>query len=192
MRVALEDAPVHERTGIALVGVADDVLARASRLRHRVPLEARRVAGTAAAAQAALGDLIAHLGWRHRREDMPERRVAAGRDIVVKALRIDSPRVLGRDPDLAGEERGLSYAIGASRHRSEGLDDRSEGVWPDLAEELAGLGDLDERPRGAEPQAADPLDRDVGHVAARNLLAKPDEDVVRRGRQAAYGFTDVR
>ena len=77
VRVALEDAPVHERAGVALVGVADDVPAEPVGLGDGVPLEAGRVAGAAAAAQAAPGDLLAHLGGRHRRERLPERLVAA-------------------------------------------------------------------------------------------------------------------
>ncbi len=53
VRVALEDAPVHERARVALVGVADDVLRGAGGLGDGVPLEAGRVAGAAAAAQPA-------------------------------------------------------------------------------------------------------------------------------------------
>ena len=53
--VALEDAAVHERAGVTLVGVADDVLLVAGGLGHGGPLEAGREAGAAATAQAALG-----------------------------------------------------------------------------------------------------------------------------------------
>ena len=66
--IAFEDAPVHERAGVPLVRVADDVLVRARCLGDRVPFQARRVSRAAAAAQAAPGDLVAHLGGCHRRE----------------------------------------------------------------------------------------------------------------------------
>ena len=52
--VALEDAAIHERAGVALVGVADDVLLVTVGLGHRGPLETGRVAGAATAAQPGL------------------------------------------------------------------------------------------------------------------------------------------
>ena len=60
--VALQDAAVHERPRVALVGVADHVLLRAGGLGHRRPFQAGRVAGPAPAAQAAADDLVDHLG----------------------------------------------------------------------------------------------------------------------------------
>ena len=52
VRVALEHRAVHERAGVALVGVAEDVLLVAVGLGAELPLEAGGEAGAAAAAQA--------------------------------------------------------------------------------------------------------------------------------------------
>ena len=87
VRVALEDAAVHERTRVALVGVADDVLLGALGLGDRGPLEAGRVAGTAAAAQAAAGDLLADRRWR----SSPTGRAAAPRSRPARGSRRGSP-----------------------------------------------------------------------------------------------------
>jgi hypothetical protein len=57
-RIAFHDHAVGEGAAVALVGIADDVLLRADRLRHRPPLDPGREAGAAAAAQARLHDLF--------------------------------------------------------------------------------------------------------------------------------------
>ena len=57
VRVALQDRAVHEGAGVALVGVADDVLDVALGLAGELPLETGGEAGAAAAAQAAAQDL---------------------------------------------------------------------------------------------------------------------------------------
>jgi hypothetical protein len=51
--IALEDAPVHERPGVALVGVADDVLLLAVSLRDRGPLQPGEVTRSSPTAKAA-------------------------------------------------------------------------------------------------------------------------------------------
>ena len=53
VRVALDDRAVHERAGVALVGVADQVLLVGRLLPGELPLLAGREAAAAAAAQAA-------------------------------------------------------------------------------------------------------------------------------------------
>ena len=50
-RIALEHAAVHERAGVALVGVADDVVGSCRRPRAHRPLLAGRKAAAAAAAE---------------------------------------------------------------------------------------------------------------------------------------------
>ena len=59
---------------------------------------------------------------------------------------------------------GSGDPAGAGVTAAERVDDRLEVVRPDVGEELARLGDLDERSGGAQPETADTLDRDVGHV----------------------------
>ena len=53
VRIAFEHRAVHERAGIAFVGVADDVLFLLAGLGHGAPLEARGIARAAAPAQPA-------------------------------------------------------------------------------------------------------------------------------------------
>ncbi len=59
-RVAFEDGAIHERAGIALVAVADHVLAVAGRAPREVPLDRRREPGATAAAQTRGADLVDH------------------------------------------------------------------------------------------------------------------------------------
>jgi hypothetical protein len=54
VRIALDDRPVHERAGIALVGVADQVLLVARCCQRELPLPAGGEAAAAAPAQPAL------------------------------------------------------------------------------------------------------------------------------------------
>jgi hypothetical protein len=165
-RVALEDAAVHERPGVAFVRVADDVLLSALGLGDGGPLEADGVAGAAAAAQAAAGDLVADFGGCHVGENALERLVAAAADVVVEAFGVDPAHVLGDDPELLLEERALRAARVGRLDLLEGLDDAFDVVRLDPLEELGRLGDLDQRTGGAESEAADALDRHVGHAGA--------------------------
>ena len=63
VRIAFQDAAIHERAGVAFVAVADDVLHVAGGLGHRAPLQSGRITAAAAPAQAALGDLLDHVLW---------------------------------------------------------------------------------------------------------------------------------
>ena len=56
--VPFEDGAVHERSGVALVGVADHVLLLVLRGQGELPLLARGEPAAAAAAQAGLHDLV--------------------------------------------------------------------------------------------------------------------------------------
>ena len=58
MRVALQDAAVHERAGVALVGVTEYVLGCGTLPCRRFPLQSRGKTAAAAAAQAALLDRL--------------------------------------------------------------------------------------------------------------------------------------
>ena len=58
VRVALQDCPVHERAGVALVGVADDVLLVPGGVMAELPLEPGREPGAAAPAQAGPLDRV--------------------------------------------------------------------------------------------------------------------------------------
>ena len=104
VRVALQDAAVHERAGVALVGVADHVLLRAGGLGDRAPTSgrsgSRRRRGRAGRCAMISST---HLGRRQlgqRRRAAPGSRRAA--TVVLEALGVDPPGVLGRRPGPGG------------------------------------------------------------------------------------------
>ena len=58
MRIAFQDAPVHKGPGVALVGIADDILELTRRLAGRIPTsEPGGETGAAPAPQARRFDL---------------------------------------------------------------------------------------------------------------------------------------
>ena len=95
--------------GVALVGVADDVLARALGLADRAPLEAGGVAGAAAPAQAADAVIsLDHLGGRHLGDGLLQRLVGAGGDARLDPLGVDAAGVLEDDLRSASRRRPRS------------------------------------------------------------------------------------
>ena len=106
VRVALEQRVVHERAGVALVGVADHVLELALRPAARLPLAAGREAGAAAAAQAGALDLVED-GLGPHLERPHEGRVAAERDVVVDGGRVEEAVVAEQQALLAAVEGDL-------------------------------------------------------------------------------------
>jgi len=73
VRIAFEHAAVHERAGVALVRVADDIFLRAFRLRDRGPFQTGGITRAAAAAQTALDDGVHDLLRHHFAEDVVQR-----------------------------------------------------------------------------------------------------------------------
>ena len=93
---ALHRGAVHERAGVALVAVADDVLGEDVVARRRAPFAPGGEARAALAAQAALLDLGDDLVGRHG-ECLLQALVAAARDVVVDRERVDDAHVLQHD-----------------------------------------------------------------------------------------------
>ena len=91
---------VHERAGVALVGVADEVLLVALGLVGELPLDARGEPGAAAAADARVGDLFDDPLGRLLRERHPGGLVPADGDVRVDGLGIDDADVAQRDARL--------------------------------------------------------------------------------------------
>src|ERR1035437_8536139 len=116
VRIAFEDAAIHKRAGIALVGVADDVLDGRGLLGDQLPLKAGGVARAAASAQPALLDLGDGLAWRQIVERLGQRLIAAGGDVVRQFLRVYLAAIGQHDLGLPGEERRLEID-GARRQR---------------------------------------------------------------------------
>ncbi len=108
-RVALEHGAVHERAGVALVGVADEVLLAARLVVGDLPLLSGREAGAAAAAQARCDDLVADFGRCHRSQRLGGGAETAGGERRVQARRVDDPAVREHDLGLPGEERRLGH-----------------------------------------------------------------------------------
>ncbi len=120
-------------------------------LAGEAPLQAGGVAGAAAAAQAA-ADVISSrtsagvISVSAR----PQRPVAAGRDIVVEALGVDPCPEFSVAIRTWRAKNGAALDLGLDgrRHRRQGVDDRLEASsGPTCLEQLARLGDLDERAR---------------------------------------------
>src|SRR5208283_2259207 len=104
VRIAFEDRPVHERAGIALVGVADDVLDVAGRFAAQFPFHAGREPPAAAAAQAGFLDFANDFLGRPRGEGAGECAVTVAGDVLFNFFWIDDAAVGEHDPDLfAGE-----------------------------------------------------------------------------------------
>ena len=171
MRVALDDAAVHERAGVAFVRVADDDGLDApvdGRLPARLPLDAGGEAAAAAAPQAGELDLLDDLLRRHLAERLRQRRVAVTGDVVLDPLGIDQPAVAQHHQPLLGEEGDLAERRHGRRRRGRGvhqlldrpplqqvlLDERRHvGLLQPAVEHVVGLHDED-RPLGAEALAA--------------------------------------
>ena len=163
VRIAFQNAAVHEGAGIAFVRVADDELARPRHLGDQAPLDAGRIARAAAPTQTAPGDRVNDLGRRHVPNRAMERLVAARRDVRFDPLRLDDAGIFQDDRHLLGEERLLGVAAleasrvaGVPRWRpAQRCDDRRHLFRRHLLKKLLRGIDLHQRPRTTEPQTAD-------------------------------------
>ena len=100
VRVAREHGAVHERSGLALVAVDDDVLGLLGGVLGGFPLRAGRKAAAAASAQIGLLHLVEHLVRRHAGQGLDQCRVAADGQVVLDAQRVDADVVAGQEPHL--------------------------------------------------------------------------------------------
>ena len=97
--VALEDGTVHERAGVALVGVADHVLLLAGALGGYLPLETGGESSAAASSQTGLLDgLYGLLG--SALEHLGQSLVAVAGYVLVDILGIDESAVTQSDTEL--------------------------------------------------------------------------------------------
>ena len=106
-RVTLHEHPVGVRAGVALVGVAADVLLlaavrTATGLHHRLPLDPGREAGAAASAQPRLGDLLGHL-LRREVEGSAQSGETAVLLVLVERERVDDADPRERDAVLVAQ-----------------------------------------------------------------------------------------
>jgi len=127
VRVAFEDGAVHERAGVAFVGVAQHVLDVAALLLGEPPLHASGKAGAAATAQAAGQHLLDDLFGGHLGDDLGEGLVPVAGDVLADVEGVDDPAVPQHDLDLAVEERDVRHLrlglVGTGSVAHEALDD---------------------------------------------------------------------
>src|SRR6516225_1220755 len=113
VRIALQNAAVHKCARIALVPVANDILAFARRFRHGCPLQTSRVAGPAAPAQPALRDLLNDLPGLHFKQNPMESAIAARLDVLLDVLRIH-PATAGQNHRHLASEKSM-FRVATSR-----------------------------------------------------------------------------
>ena len=110
MRTALHGGAVHERAGVALVAVADDVLGEVVVAGGRAPLAPRGKARAALAAQAGLLDFGDDFVRRHGKRPL-EALVAAARTVGVEVERVDDADVGQDDLVLHGVEGVVGHVV---------------------------------------------------------------------------------
>ena len=124
VRIAFEHAAIHEGARVALITIADDILAIAVGLGDHAPFQAGGKAGPAPAAQTAAQHLLDDLAGRKLGKGFQQPFVAVGANVVPDLLRIDPAGVLEHDLNLAPEKRLVSSALQAAhRTRVHRLDD---------------------------------------------------------------------
>ena len=114
VRVAFEYRPVHERAGVAFVGVAAYVFdARFVRfgVTAELPFKSRGEARAASAAQSARLDNVDNLLRLHLGQYLDERLIAVVRYVFVDILGVDDAAVTERDARLFFIEIGLGKRL---------------------------------------------------------------------------------
>ena len=209
MRVALEHGAVHEGAGVALVGVAADVLLifRAAGLRRREgPLLAGGESSAAASAQAGLADGVDDLFRGHLVEHLVKRLVAVKGDVLINVLRVNNAAVAQRHALLLAVEvhvvQGLDgVVLGHGAVVEQPLDDAAldEVFGNDLVHILdfdaaveRALGVDDDHRAGlaqAEAAGVDQLDL-LGKTVLLQQLLKALDEPGRAGRRTARAAAD--
>ncbi len=104
MRVAFENAAIHERAGVAFVRVADDEFSFARRVVPRLPLHAGRESRAAASAHAGAFDFVNHFLRVFFVERFGRGKVPVPADVSVQTVVFDYAAVAQCDSNLFFEE----------------------------------------------------------------------------------------
>ena len=141
VRIAFQLVAVHVGAGIALIGVADQVLPVPDGLSEIFEFQSGREARPTAAAQPGQLELFIHCLRRAVAQNLAQRLVSADRDIFLDVVGIDQAAVAQDDLLLTLEERHL--IPGRHRRVSTAVVDLRRHMVPlfDLAQDEA-LGDL--------------------------------------------------
>jgi hypothetical protein len=184
--VALHEGAVDEGAGVALIGVADQVLRLVLGPAQEVPLAAGGEGGAAAAPETGVGHFFDDAFGRGGQR-LGQTLVTAAADVLVDALRLDDAAVGHQSPCLKGDDvEGLERRQALHRRQPDGrqsqhpanalavegfVDELRHTVGSDMLIEhalAAGLGDLQHGLCVAEAPAA--CDHDVhGQVALGHL-----------------------
>ena len=100
LRIAFQNAAIHECARVALVAVADHVLHVAGCFGNRAPLQSARIPAAAASAQAACCDLVDDAIRCHVSQGGHQCPVSIAGNIIVDLLRIDLAGILEHHVDL--------------------------------------------------------------------------------------------
>ena len=168
VRVVTQDVAVLERSRLAFVRVADEILLARELARHEAPLQARGEAGPAAPAQVRALHLLDDRLGRHP-QPLAELRVAAALAVDLERGRVLLPHVLEENV-LAGALRPLEAAAHrlARQHAVEVARElASEGI--SIAGVRLDSGDLDALSRAVRSILDDADLRDVGILASGDL-----------------------
>ena len=98
--IALEYAAVHVRSGVALIGVADNVLHVVFNVLGELPLHPGREAGATATAEAGVLELRDDVVRTQLRKRLGEGLVSLSGNVLVNALRIDEAAVAKDNAEL--------------------------------------------------------------------------------------------
>ena len=161
MGISLDDRTVHERAGISLVGVADNIFDVAQCIPRHLPLEPRRKACAAPSLQPRLFDHFVRVQGAHGRQHGASRFVAAPGSVRFDVFRVYFTAVGKHDLDLLAVETMIVVLdqplLDWVAAHDMLLDDPPHHVRPDVL--VRGLGSVpdyvDEYVAGAEPAAAD-------------------------------------
>ena len=173
MGVALKDGTIHERAGVAFVGVTANVLLIRVVAARKFPFEAGGEARTAATSQTGVEHGLDDLLGGHLGENLTQSGIAVLCDVVVDLLGIDNAAVAQRDTLLLLIESG--FVQGFDGVVLDGLLIQKTGDDTTLVEML--LNDL-----------GDILDLDHGVEGA---LGIDDHDRTQRAQTEAAGGDDV-
>ena len=173
-RVALDDHPVRERAGVALVEVAGDELQVRRRLEDGLPLDAGREAGATATAQPRVGDLLDDLGGGEGQRP-PEPDPATVGLVVGDRGRVDDADPREAHPALRGEPGVLVDDADALRVAGQDRVDVGGGDVRVADPAVRGL-DLDERLEPEHAARAVAHDAGAGRLEGLRHLVGTDRD----------------
>ena len=165
MRITFEDAPVHERPGVALIGIADNEFASRRLFGDLGPLKAGRIPGAPATAEPAFGDLLDDTGRSHFVKRAMERLISTRGQVRFDPLGFDDAAVFQNDRQLAGKEGAPRVARPDLTWRfapGGRFDDGRGHGRRDTLEKRSGRTDLHQRALATKPHAANR--RDVNPV----------------------------